>query len=133
MEAKSPTIATIDMAWILLNTAQIKLAMIQKRRFRVSLPALLLYLCVGSLMILPMTQGPSLYMVQISEADPASCDLLDQAEFDEESFIAPIVGAAPMFRILSRFGPNSLHFQTASLSPASPLPNTRNSTEAPRW
>ena len=28
MEAKSPTIATIYMAWILLNTAQIKLAMI---------------------------------------------------------------------------------------------------------
>jgi hypothetical protein len=122
MEAKSTAIAATRMVWMLFNRAQIKLAMIQQRSFRVSLATLLLCLCVGSLMILPMTQGASLSMVQISEADPASCDLLDQAEFDEESFVAPIAGAAPMFRILSRFGPSSLHFQTASLSPASPPP-----------
>jgi hypothetical protein len=89
---------------------------------RISLVTLILCLCLGSLVILPMLNVVGLSVPEISGVDLGNYNLLDQVEFDEELFIVTIMGTtiAELFFLKSR--PMNLDFQTACLSPVSPPP-----------
>ena len=89
---------------------------------RISLVILILCLCLGNLVILPMLDVFSLSMLEIYGVDIENYNLLDQIELDEEFFIGAIFGStiADIFITKSRL--MSLDFKTASLSPVSPPP-----------
>jgi len=96
--------------------------MIMTRSSRISLVTLILCLCLGSLVILPMLNVVGLSVPKIFEVDLENYSLLDQVEFDEEFFIGTIIGKTIADQFLSKSRPMNLDFQTASLSPVSPPP-----------
>ena len=96
--------------------------MIMQRSSRISLVTLILCLCLGSLVILPMLNAVVLSVPKISEVDLENYSLLDQVEFDEEFFIGTVIGKTIAAQFLSKSRPMNLDFQTASLSPVSPPP-----------
>ena len=96
--------------------------MVKKRSSQISLVTLILCLCLGSLVILPMINVVGLPMLEISEADPGNYNLFDQADFDEEYFVVTIVCVTTTGLIFSKSRPMDLDFQTACLSPDSPPP-----------
>ena len=96
--------------------------MIMQRSSRTSLVTLILWLCLASLVILPMLNAVVLSVPKISEVDLENYSLLDQVEFDEEFFIGTIIGTTIADLFFSKSRLMSLEFKTASLSPVSPPP-----------
>lgn len=101
--------------------------MVERRSPRIPLVSLILCLCLGSLVVLQITNVVSTAVLEVSEVD------LDQAEFDEEFFIIIILGALIANQIFSKFGSMNLDFQSASLSPVPPPPISHNLIAAPFW
>jgi hypothetical protein len=89
---------------------------------RISLATLILCLCFGSLVILPLLNvvGPSI--PEISGVDRSDYNLLDHFEFDEGFIIESIMGTTIAHQFFSQSRPMNLDFQTASLSPVFPPP-----------
>ena len=96
--------------------------MIKERSFRISVVTLILFLCLGSLVTLPMLNVVGLSVPEVSEVELGNYNLLDQIESDEEIFIGTIIGMAIAYQFFSKSRPMNLDFQTATLSPASPPP-----------
>jgi hypothetical protein len=96
--------------------------MIKPRSSRISLVTLLLCICFGSLVILPMLNIVDLSAPEISGVDLGNYNLLDQVEFDEEILVLTIVGSIIAYKFFSKSGPKNLGFQTTYLSPVSPPP-----------
>ncbi len=96
--------------------------MINRRSSRLSLVALILCLCLGSLVILPMLNAAGLSVPEISGVDVGNYNLHDQVEFDDEFFIITINDTTITDLFLSKPRPMNLEFQTAYLPPVSPPP-----------
>jgi len=96
--------------------------MINQRSSRNTLVTLILYLCLGSLVILPLHIAVGLSAPEISGVDLRDYNLLDQVEFDGDFFIVTIMGTTIADQYFSKSRPMNLDFQTACLSPVSPPP-----------
>jgi len=96
--------------------------MINQRSSRTSLVTLILYLCLGSLVILPLLIAVGLSVPEISEIDLRDYHMLDQLEFDEDFIIVTIMGTTIADQFFSKSRLMNLDFQTACLSPISPPP-----------
>jgi hypothetical protein len=86
------------------------------------LVTLILCLCLGSLVILPMLNVIGLSGSEIYLNDIENYNLLDQVEFDEEFFILTIIGSTLADIYFSKSRLMNLDFQTAYLSPVFPPP-----------
>ena len=96
--------------------------MIKQRSSRNSSVTLILYLCLGSLVILPLLIAVGLSKPEISEIDLRDYHMLDQLEFDEDFIIVTIMGTTIADQRFSKSRLINLDFQTACLSPVSPPP-----------
>ena len=96
--------------------------MIKQRSSRISLVTLILFLCLGSLVILPMLNVVGISVPEISGGDLENYNLLDQVEFNEELLIGTIIGTTIADLFFSKPRPMNLDFQIAYLSPVSPPP-----------
>jgi hypothetical protein len=95
--------------------------MINKRNSRISMATLILCLCLGSLVILPLIQvSPSAPKIFGVEAE--NYNLFDHAEFDDDFFVVSIVGTTSTELSFSKPRPANLRFQPTSLLPVSPPP-----------
>ena len=96
--------------------------MTKQRGSRISLITLILCLCSGSLVVLPMLNIVDLSVLEISGIDLGNYNLLDQVEFDEEIIIGTIIDTLISDLYFSKSRPMNLDFLTAYLSPVSPPP-----------
>ena len=96
--------------------------MVKLRNSQVSLVTLILCLCLGSLVSLPIFNAVGLPAIEISEVNTETFNLLNQAEFDEDLFIITSVSATIAGLDFSKPKPINLVFQTISLSPHFPPP-----------
>jgi len=96
--------------------------MINQRSSHISLVTLILCLCLGSLVILPMLNVVGLSIPEIYGADIENYDWLDQVEFDEEFVNVLIIGTTIADLFFSKSRLMNLDFPTAYLSPVSPPP-----------
>jgi hypothetical protein len=83
---------------------------------------MILCLCLGSLVILPLFNVVGQSIPEISSLDPRDYNLLDQVESDEEFYIVIIIGTIIADLLLLKSRPINLDFHTACLSPVSPPP-----------
>jgi hypothetical protein len=96
--------------------------MIKQCGSRISLVTLILCLCLGSLVILPLLNVVGLSLPEISGVDLRETNLLDHFEFDEGFIVESILGTTIAEKFISQSRPMNLDFRTASLSPVSPPP-----------
>ena len=96
--------------------------MVIQRNSQISLAILIICLCFGSLVVMPMMNAFSLAAAEISDVGAENNDPSDQAELDEEFLFETIVGVIIAQFFFSKFGPMNLDFQTACLAPISPPP-----------
>jgi hypothetical protein len=99
-----------------------RLKMIKKHSSIISLATLLLCLCLGSLVVLPITNVVGLSLPEIAGSASENYNLFDQAEIDADLFVAIIVSVT--IAVLSFIKPRlkSLDFLSVFLSPVSPPP-----------
>ena len=88
--------------------------------FLFSLTALIICLCLGSLLLTMNVLGSS--AMGIFELESEDHNLFDQAEYDDEFFIVAIAGGMIANLISSAFRSGNLGFQIACISPVSPPP-----------
>ncbi len=112
----------IDMVWTPLHQPSTRSAVTGQSRSEASCGILVVCLCICSLLIVSFAHAVSASSFEISSAESAESDPLDQAELDEEFLIASAAAAILVDRFLSRCASLSLHPRTLSLSPASPPP-----------
>jgi hypothetical protein len=108
--------------WPLLNRVQIRSKMVKLHSSEISLLSLILCLCLGSLVSLPIFNAVGAPAIEISEVNPESFNLFNQAEFDEEFSILTIVSATTAGLVFSKLKPINLAFQTIYLLPHFPPP-----------
>ena len=96
--------------------------MIKQFSSRISLFTLILCLCLGSLVILPLLNAAGLSIPEIFRVDLKDYNLLEQVESDEEFYIVIIMGTTIVDHLFLKSRPMNLDFQTACLSPVSPPP-----------
>lgn len=96
--------------------------MIKQHSPRISLVTMILCICLGSLIILPILNVVGLSVPEISGVDLGIYNLLDQVEFDEEFIIGTIIGTTIAYLFFSKSRLMNLDFHTAYLSPVSPPP-----------
>jgi hypothetical protein len=89
---------------------------------RKKLVTLILCLCFGSLVILPLLNVVGLSIPVISGLDLGDYNLIDHSEFDEDFIVGPMIGNTTAEQIFSPSRPMNLEYQTASSSPDSPPP-----------
>ena len=88
----------------------------KQHSFQILLAFLSLCICVGSLAILPVTNFVGLSVLEVPEID------FDQAEFEEDFFIATIAVISIVGLLFTKAGVMNLDFQPISLSPNYPPP-----------
>lgn len=91
--------------------------MIEHNISRTSFATLVICLCLGSLISLSVANT-----FDLSGVDFGDHHLLDQAEFDDDSFVVNDVGAKNAGVIFLKSSATNLNFQSASLSPIAPPP-----------
>ena len=89
---------------------------------RISWVALILCVCLGSLVISPPllmigTSGPNIYMIDLENSSG-----FDESEFDDDFSAPPVAYPSIACFVFSRFSSVSLNFQSPFLSPVSPPP-----------
>ena len=99
----------------------IRSKMVRLRNSQASLVILILCLCLGSLVSLPIFNAVGLPVVEIFEVNSENFSLFNQAEFDE-GFILTIVGATIAGLVFPKLKSMNLVFQTAFLLPHFPPP-----------
>lgn len=95
--------------------------MVRLRNSQASLVTLILCLCLGSLVSLPIFNAVGLPAVEIFEVNSENFNLFNQAEFDE-GFILTVIGATIAGLVFPELKSLNLVFQTAFLSPHFPPP-----------
>jgi hypothetical protein len=88
----------------------------------ISLQNLIILLCLGSLVILPVPNIMGLSTMMVSEIDFENYSQFDQADFDEEISITAIISAIMDGLSSSKSRPLNLDIPTYCLSPESPPP-----------
>ncbi len=96
--------------------------MVKLCNFQVSLVTLILCLCLGSLVSLPIFNVVGIPAIEISEVNSENFNFINQAEFDEEYSILTIVSATIAGLVFSKYKPINLNFQTVCLLPHFPPP-----------
>jgi hypothetical protein len=84
--------------------------------------ALMLWLCIGSLIVLPVLTGDSSCAPRFAEIDLENYDPLNPLETDDDLFILFITGGIATGLTFSESRAQELDFQAAFLSPDSPPP-----------
>jgi hypothetical protein len=98
------------------------LKMVIQRNARISLAILIICLCLGSLVVMPMANAFRLAASEISDVGAENNDPSDQTGLDEEFLFETMAGVIIAQFIFSKFGPMNLNFQTACFAPVSPPP-----------
>ncbi len=88
----------------------------KKHSFRILLAFLSFCICLGSLAILPITNVDSVSVLEVPEID------FEQAEFEEDFFIAPNTAITISGLVFAKLRSMNLDFQSAFLSNISPPP-----------
>ena len=96
--------------------------MTKQNGFRISLITLILCLCSGSLVVLPILNIIDLSLLEISGNNLGNINLLDQFDFDEEIIIGTIIASPISDLYCSKSRLMNLDFFTACLSPKFPPP-----------
>lgn len=96
--------------------------MIKQYASRISWITLVLYLCLGSLVLLPVllivgTSTPSIQAIDLENSSS-----FDPSEFDDDFFVLLVGELTIAVSIFSKFRGINLDFQSAFLSPDSPPP-----------
>ena len=82
----------------------------------------MLWLCIGSLIVLPVLSGGSSFAPRFSEIDLENYEPFDPLETDDDLFVLFVTGAIATGLIFSKSQAQALDFQSAFLSPDSPPP-----------
>lgn len=90
--------------------------------FRISLTPLILWLCLGSLVILPVVNENNLWISGISEFDIENSNILDPTETDDDFLVFSMTGIVGVIPVFSQPQTTKLNFQSACLAPDSPPP-----------
>ena len=101
-----------------------KIVMAKQRSSQISLVTLVLCLCLGSLVILPMVNIFGQPTSVVSRVDIVNHDLLEHHEFDEEHFLLTTIGVTIVELISSKSRSMNLDCQTADLTSVSPPPKS---------
>lgn len=96
--------------------------MIKQYASRIPWITLVLYLCLGSLVLLPVllivgTSTPSIHAIDLENSSS-----FDSSEFDDDFFVLLVGELTIAVSIFSKFRGINLDFQSAFLSPDSPPP-----------
>lgn len=95
--------------------------MSEPRSLRTSITVLILWFCLGSLILPPGIGTGGSFAPMYSGIDLENYDPLSQNETDDDFFVPLLTGIVAGL-IVSSFQARNLYFQPASLSPDSPPP-----------
>jgi hypothetical protein len=87
---------------------------------RISL--IILLICMGSLIALPMAIAFDLSTLEIFEASAETDDSTDQTESDEDFLFETLASGVIPYLVFSKLRLENLDFQTADIKPVSPPP-----------
>jgi hypothetical protein len=87
---------------------------------RISL--IILLICMGSLIAMPMADAFNPSILEIFEANAETDDLTDQTEFDEDFLFEALTSAVIPYLVFSKSRQEYLDFQAACIKPVSPPP-----------
>lgn len=95
--------------------------MSEQYSFRISITTLILWFCLGSLILLPVIGTGSSFAPMYSGIDLENHDPLNQNETDDDFFVVLLTGIVASLMV-SPLRTQDLALQPASLSPDSPPP-----------
>jgi len=118
-EGKCKTIA-FYWRWSFLLLVTPKMANL--RSSRIALTILILCLCLGSLVVLPIMNVVNPSALEIFGIDSGYYNPLEQAESDDDLVVASILDKTNVGLVFSKSRTMNLDFQSASLASVSPPP-----------
>ena len=92
--------------------------------YHISLATLILCLCLGSLVILPLVNVSGLSALVVSRVDIENHDLFEQLESLEELFLLASLGVTITKLLSSKFAPVDLDLPIAEFASVSPPPKS---------
>lgn len=96
--------------------------MVMQLGSRISLLILLICICVGSVLAMPMAGAFDLSMLEIFETSAETDDSTEQTEFDEDFLFETLTSAVIPYLVFSKSRQEYLDFQAACIKPVSPPP-----------